>query len=86
MVSIVATLFIPDYSRLGTDTDISITKVNTPKNKKDAPASGSENKGRKRARGKLIRLEDLIPEKDIQGGHQVLFGVTDTTKPSEKGK
>ena len=45
---------------------------------KDAPAAESGNKRRKRTRGKLIRLDDLIPEKDVKGGHQVLFGVTDT--------
>ncbi len=51
--------------------------MNTPKNKKNAPAAESGNKRRKRTRDKLIRLDDLIPEKDVKGGHQVLFGVTD---------
>jgi hypothetical protein len=64
--------------RHGTDTDITRdAKVNTPKNKKNAPAAESGNKRRKRTRDKLIRLDDLIPEKDVKGGHQVLFGVTD---------
>jgi hypothetical protein len=54
--------------------------VNTPKNKKNAPAAESGSKKRKRTRDKLIRLNDLIPEKDVKGGHQVLFGVTDTTQ------
>jgi hypothetical protein len=62
--------------------------VNTPKNKKNAPAAESGNKRRKRTRDKLIRLDDLIPEKDVKGGHQVLFGVTDTaqttTNPTKK--
>ena len=49
-----------------------------PKNKK--PAAESENKRRKRTKDKLIRLNDLIPEKDVKDGHQVLFGVTDTTQ------
>jgi hypothetical protein len=62
------------------------SKVNTPKNKKNAPATESGIKRRKRTRDKLIRLDDLIPEKDVKGGHQVLFGVTDTTKIDEKGK
>jgi hypothetical protein len=26
--------------------------------------------------GKLIRLDDLIPEKDVKGGRQLPFGVT----------
>ena len=51
--------------------------MNTPKNKKDALAAESESKRRKRTKDKLIRLDDLIPEKDVKGGHQVLFGVTD---------
>ena len=53
------------------------SKVNTPKNKKDAPAAESEIKGRKRTKDKLIRLVDLIPEKDVKGG-RLPFGVTDT--------
>jgi hypothetical protein len=59
--------------------------VNTPKNKKSAPAAESGNKRRKRTTDKLIRLDDLIPEKDIKGGRQ-LFGPTNTTtnKPTEK--
>jgi len=58
------------------------TKVNTPKNKKNAPAAESEGKRRKRTKDKLIRLNDLIPEKDVKGGQQVPFGVTDTTQPN----
>jgi hypothetical protein len=37
-------------------------------------------KGRKRTRDKLIRLDDLIPEKDVKGGRQLPFGVTETTQ------
>ena len=51
-----------------------------PKNDKDASAGGSENKRRKRAKAKLIRLDDLIPEKDAKGGNQMLFGATDRTQ------
>jgi hypothetical protein len=51
--------------------------VNTPKNKKNAPAAESGSKRRKRTRDKLIHLDDLIPEKDVKGGHQVPFGVTE---------
>jgi len=54
--------------------------VNTPKNKKNAPTTGSGIKTRKRTRDKLIRLDDLIPEKDVKGGRQLPFGVTDTTQ------
>ena len=52
--------------------------MNTPKDHKDAPAAESESKKRKRSKAKLIRLNDLIPEKDVKGGHHVLFGVSDT--------
>jgi hypothetical protein len=54
--------------------------VNTPKNKKNAPATESGIKTRKRTRDKLIRLDDLIPEKDVKGGRQLPFGVTDATQ------
>jgi len=57
--------------------------VNTPKNKKNAPAAELGNKRRKRTRDKLIRLDDLIPEKDVKGGHRVLFGVTEKTQINE---
>jgi hypothetical protein len=55
------------------------------KNKKNATAE-SGNKRRKRIKEKLIRLKDLIPEKDIKGGHQVLFGVSDTTQTNKPNK
>jgi hypothetical protein len=54
--------------------------VNTPKNKESAPAAESGSRRRKRPRDKLIRLDDLIPEKDVKGGRQLLFGVTDTAQ------
>ena len=54
--------------------------MNTPKNKKDALAAESESKRRKRTKDKLIRLDDLIPEKDVKGGRQLPFGVTETTQ------
>jgi len=57
--------------------------VNTPKNKKTAPAAESGSKKRKRTRDKLIRLDDLIPEQDVKGGRQVLFGVTNTNSPNK---
>jgi hypothetical protein len=59
--------------------------VNTPKDKKNAAAE-SGNKRRKRPKDKLIRLNDLIPEKDVKGGHQVLFGVSDTTETNDPKK
>ena len=56
--------------------------MSAPKTKKDAPAAESGSKKRKRAKGKLIHLDDLIPEKDVKGGQQILFGVSDTTQPN----
>ena len=58
-----------------------IAKVSAPKNKKNAPAAGeSGNQRPERRKDKLIRLDDLIPEKDVKGGRQLPFGVTDTTQ------
>jgi hypothetical protein len=54
--------------------------VSAPKNKKNAPAGESGNQRPKRKRDKLIRLDDLIPKQDVTGGHQLLFGATDTTQ------
>jgi hypothetical protein len=48
-----------------------------PNNKKKPPAAGeSGNQRPKRRKDTLIRLDDLIPKKDVTGGHQLLFGVT----------
>ena len=60
--------------------------MNTPKDKKNAPATESGIKTRKRTRDKLIRLDDLIPEKDVKGGRQLPFGVTETTQPETTQK
>ena len=60
--------------------------MNTPKDKKNARAAESGNKRRKRTSDKLIRLDDLIPEKDVKGGHQLLFGATDTTETTNQNK
>ena len=58
-----------------------IAKVSAPKNKEKAPAAGeSGNQRPKRRKGKLIRLNDLIPNQDVTGGHRLLFGVTDKTQ------
>jgi hypothetical protein len=57
--------------------------VSAPKDKKNAPAGESGNQRPKRRKEKLIRLDDLIPKQDVTGGHQVLFGATDTTETTE---
>jgi hypothetical protein len=62
-----------------------IAKVSSPKSKKNAPAAGeSENQRPKRRKDKLIRLDDLIPKKDVTGGQQLLFGVTEPTQSINK--
>ena len=59
--------------------------MNTPENKKNAPAAESGIKRRRRTKGKLIRLDDLIPDQDVKGGHQVIFGASgDTTTTQNK--
>ena len=55
-------------------------KVSASKHKKNAPAGESENQRPTRKKEKLIRLDDLIPKQDVKGGHQLLFGATDTTE------
>jgi len=60
--------------------------VNARKNKKNAPAGESVNQKPKRRKDKLIRLDDLIPKQDVKGGHQLLFGVTDTTQTTNPPK
>jgi hypothetical protein len=54
--------------------------VSAPKNKKNAHAGESGYQRPKRRKDKLIRLDDLIPKQDVKGGHQLLFGATDTTE------
>jgi hypothetical protein len=34
-------------------------------------------------KNKLIRLDDLIPKQGVTGGHQLLFGATDTTQTTK---
>jgi hypothetical protein len=58
--------------------------VSSPKNKKNAPAGESGNQRPKRRKGKLIRLDDLVPKQDVKGGHQLLFGATDPIKTTNK--
>ena len=60
--------------------------MSAPKNKKNAPAGESGNQRPKRRKDKLIRLDDLIPKQDVVGGHQLLFGVTDTQETNQNKK
>jgi hypothetical protein len=58
--------------------------VSAPKDKEDAPAGESGNRRPKRKKEKLIRLDDLIPKKDVTGGRQLLFGATDAKQTTNK--
>jgi len=60
--------------------------VSVPKNEENAPAGKSANQRRKRRKDKLIRLDDLIPKKDIKGGRQLTFGATETTQTTNPTK
>ena len=60
--------------------------MSAPKNKKNAPAGESGNQRPKRKKDRLIRLDDLIPKQDVTGGHQLLFGATDTTETTNQNK
>jgi hypothetical protein len=59
--------------------------VSSPKTKKNTSPEESENQRLKRKKGKLIRLDDLIPKQDVKGGRQ-LFGATDTTQTTNPTK
>jgi len=60
--------------------------VSAPKNKKNAPAGESGNQRLKRRKGKVIRLDDLIPKQDVKGGHKLLFGTTDTAETTNNNR
>jgi hypothetical protein len=60
------------------------SKVSTPKDKKNAPAGEGHHQRPKRRKEKLIRLDDLIPKGNVVGGHQLLFGASDTTTTNPK--
>jgi hypothetical protein len=61
-------------------------KVSAPKNKKMRGPGESENQRPKRRKEKLIRLDDLIPKQDVKGGHQLLFGTTDTAETTNNNR
>ncbi len=50
-----------------------------PKNKKDAPAGETASQRQPRKKDKMIRLDDLIPKKNVLGGRQLLFGASEPT-------
>jgi hypothetical protein len=60
--------------------------VSSPKNKKTAPAGETASQGQPRKKDKLIRLDDLIPKKNVLGGRQLLFGASETTQATKNPK
>ncbi len=50
--------------------------MSTPKNKRAAFAGESEIP-RRSGKAKLLRLDDVIPKKNVAGGRRLLFGATD---------
>ena len=73
----------------GTDRGKRPLEVSAPKNKKNAKAVEPTRHRPKRAKEKLIRLDDLLPKQNVTGGRQWLFGVTDainttTNKPKQE--
>jgi hypothetical protein len=64
---------------------VKTANVSAPRDKKNAPAGELGNQRPKRRKEKVIRLDDLIPKKDVTGG-QLLFGATDTIQTNQKEK
>ncbi len=77
-------MFGPGLAKLGMNTDNIESESECTEEQKNVPAGESENQRPKRRKDKSIRLDDLIPKQDIKGGHQLLFGVTDTTETTTK--
>ena len=60
--------------------------MSAPKDKKDALPKDAKAQRQKRVKEKLIRLDDLIPKRDVKGGRRLLFGVTDPNQIADTGK
>jgi len=60
--------------------------VSSPKNKKNAPVGETASQRQARKKDKMIRLDDLIPKKNVLGGRQLLFGASDTTQATNNPK
>jgi hypothetical protein len=60
--------------------------VSSPKNKKNAPAGETASQRQPRKKEKMIRLDDLIPKKNVLGGRKLLFGVSETTQTTNPNK
>ena len=56
--------------------------VSSSKEKKDAEPGERKAQRQKPSKEKLIRLDDLIPDKKVAGGRR-FFGATDTTRKQQ---
>jgi hypothetical protein len=54
-------------------------EVSGPKHKKNAPAGETSSQRQPRKKDRMIRLDDLIPKKDVLGG-RMLFGASQSTQ------
>ena len=60
--------------------------MSSPKNIKTAPAGETASQRQPRKKDKMIRLDDLIPKKNVLGGRQLLFGASETTQTTDNPK
>jgi hypothetical protein len=60
--------------------------VSSPKNQKNAPAGETATQRQPRKKDKMIRLDDLIPKKNVLGGRQLLFGASESTQATNNPK
>ncbi len=60
--------------------------MSASKQKKGAQAGDTKNQKLEHQEPKLIRLDDLIPKKNVRGGRQFVFGATDTQQTNHKEK
>ncbi|CAN5807200.1 hypothetical protein BH20VER1_BH20VER1_09480 [soil metagenome] len=52
----------------------------------DTRANDEKNQKPEGENDKLIRLDDLIPKRNVRGGRQLLFGASDTSQPTHNKK
>lgn len=60
--------------------------MSASKQKKGAQAGDNKNQKQEHQEPKLIRLDDLIPKKNVHGGRQLVFGATDTQQTTNRKK
>jgi hypothetical protein len=60
--------------------------VSTPEDNDQTAAGGSPTEKKSNKKEKLIRLDDLIPKKNVSGGRQLLFGATEIKPMTNKPK